>query len=68
MNIPQPAQGGLTDIEAAKFLGLKPQTMRNWRFQMKGPAYLKMGKRVVYTVEDLKKYQVKKRIDPEAVN
>ena len=59
---------GLSDIAAAKILGLKPQTLRNWRFQMRGPAYSKLGKRVVYSLQDLESYQKKHRVDPEASN
>ena len=55
----------LSDIEASKFLGLKPQTLRNWRFQMKGPAYSRVGRRIIYILEDLENYRVKNRVDPE---
>jgi hypothetical protein len=57
----------LTDIEAAAFLGLKPQTLRNWRHLSKGPAYSKMGSRCRYTIEDLEKFRQQKRIEPEPV-
>ena len=57
---------GLSDIEASKFLGLKPQTLRNWRFQVRGPAYSKIGRRCVYVLRDLENYRQKNRVDPEA--
>lgn len=56
----------LTDVEASQFLGLCPQTLRNWRCQMRGPAYHRMGRRVVYTLDDLETYRDRNRIDPEA--
>lgn len=59
-------QNALTDIEASRFLGLKPQTLRNWRCLMRGPAYSRVGRRVIYTLEDLENYRAKNRIDPEA--
>lgn len=56
----------LTDVEASKFLGLRPQTLRNWRCQCRGPAYSKIGRRCIYIVQDLEDYRKKNRIDPEA--
>ena len=50
--------------EAAKFLGLSVQTLRNWRSFRKGPAYLKLGRRVVYQLRDLTEYLNEHRIDP----
>jgi len=59
-------QIALNDIEASKFLGLCPQTLRNWRFLQRGPAYSKIGRRCIYIVQDLEDYRKKHRIDPEA--
>ena len=39
--------------EAARFLGLSPRTMEKHRTYGTGPAYRKMGGRVVYGVDDL---------------
>lgn len=50
---------------AARFLGVAVQTMRNWRHQRRGPAYVKMGRSVRYQVEDLIGYLQSKKIDPE---
>lgn len=55
----------LTDVQASKVLGLKPQTLRNWRCLRRGPAYSKLGRRIVYLLADLEKYRIKNRIDPE---
>lgn len=38
----------LTPEEAAEFLRISPRTLSNWRMQGKGPAYRKIGARVVY--------------------
>jgi hypothetical protein len=60
----------LNDVEAAEFLGVGKQTLRNWRSCGKGPAYLKLSPgprgRVGYLLEDLQAYRDKRRIDPEA--
>jgi hypothetical protein len=55
------------DVEAAKYLGLNSaQTLRNWRFLGKGPAYCRLGRRIVYLQEDLDRFLQTGRIDPEA--
>ena len=38
----------LTEEQAAKFLSLKPSTLRTWRCRRKGPSYVKMGGAVRY--------------------
>ena len=58
----------MNDVEAAQFLGLSPQTLRNYRSAGVGPVYLKLSPsrrgRVVYLLEDLQAYQDKCRIVP----
>lgn len=56
----------LNDVQAARYLGLSPQTLRNYRScGNKGPAYHKLGSRCVYKISDLEKYLAERRIDPE---
>lgn len=40
-SVPRPAYMGTN--EAAVYLGLRPQTLRRWRVQGGGPAYLRLG-------------------------
>lgn len=56
----------VSDVIAAKILGCGVQSMRNWRFQGRGPAYCKRGKMVRYRVQDLIDFMDAGRIDPEA--
>lgn len=56
----------LSVSQAAVFLGLAKQTLYNHRFYGTGPAYHKLGSRIVYRVSDLEEYLAKRRIDPEA--
>ena len=60
----------LTEVEAAEYLGIAIQTMRNWRHLQKGPPYLKLSPgprgRIVYLLEDLAAYRSQCRIDPES--
>jgi len=44
---------------AAEYLGLKYGALSGWRFQGKGPKYIKMGGAVRYKVEDLDDFAAK---------
>lgn len=55
----------INEIEVAQTLNLSVQTLRNWRNQRKGPPYLKIGRSVRYSVEDLVNYLNSKKIVPE---
>jgi len=46
----------LTTIEAAQFLGVRPNTLEIWRCKKKGPKYSKIGRRVLYDINDLEEY------------
>ena len=39
--------------EAARYLGMKPQTLAKWVTQGKGPRYVRVGGRVFYFKADL---------------
>jgi len=56
---------GLKDTEAAKLLGLHPQTLRNMRCRGVGPIYHKLGRAVRYLEKDLLSYLEKRRIQTE---
>ena len=56
----------LNDVQAAAYLGLAPQSLRNFRHKRVGPPYVKLGHRVVYLLRDLQDYLQARRIDPEA--
>ena len=55
----------VNEYEAAKILSLKVQTLRNWRSNLCGPAYLKLGRCVRYRIEDLEQFIKERRIVPE---
>lgn len=58
----------LNDKEAAAYLGVSVQSLRNWRCLGRGPAYLKLSPgprgRVKYQIEDLDEYKKRCRIKP----
>jgi hypothetical protein len=59
----------LNEEQAANYIGLKNrQTLANWRYMRKGPAYCRVGRRIIYRLEDLDAYLNSRRIDPESRN
>jgi hypothetical protein len=59
-------KGSVGEHIAKDVLGVgSVQTLRNWRHLRKGPPYVKLGRRVVYRMEDLLDYLERHRIDPE---
>ncbi|RAZ89309.1 DNA-binding protein [Mesorhizobium hawassense] len=41
---------------------ISPGTLRNWRAKRIGPAYVKLGKAVLYPVEELEKWDQKNTV------
>lgn len=53
------ALGLITEEDMAKTLMLNSvSTLATWRSQKKGPAYVKLGKRIFYTVNDLRDWVI----------
>lgn len=50
------------EVEAARLTGLSIYTLRNWRFQGRGPAYVKFGRAVRYSLEDLRTFAERCRV------
>jgi predicted site-specific integrase-resolvase len=45
----------------AKFLQILPETLGNWRSQGKGPAFIKVGGKVMYSDEDVSAWLASRR-------
>ena len=43
----------LTNNEAAEYLRMSPRTLEGYRVRGGGPAFCKVGRRVVYVLQDL---------------
>jgi excisionase family DNA binding protein len=50
------ARRWLNSQEAAEYLGLKNQTLANWRYLGKGPRYFRVGQLVKYDERDLEEW------------
>lgn len=46
----------LTSQQAAEYLSVKQSLMEDWRYRKAGPAFIKVGGRVRYKLEELKKF------------
>ena len=56
------SEQALTEREAARFLGVAPRTLNNWRYSCKGPAFIRIGSRAVrYLPADLDAYRQQHR-------
>ena len=54
----------LKDVEAAAFLGVKPQTMRVWRQKNIGPKFVRVSRNVVrYLVKDLEEFLADRTVE-----
>ena len=56
----------LDERSAAKLLGLSVFTLRNWRHQLRGPSYVKLGRSVRYRLEDLENFISGSRVNRQA--
>jgi hypothetical protein len=55
----------LTDVEAAAFLGVKPQTMRTWRHKNIGPRFIRVSRNVIrYMAKDLEAFMADRIVEP----
>jgi hypothetical protein len=52
-----------TETEAARVLGLSVATMRAWRQSRRGPRFVRLGRAIRYTPEDLKQFVAANTVD-----
>jgi hypothetical protein len=57
--IPRPVRH-FTQIDLARRWRISPRTLERWRWEGKGPRYLKLGGRVVYRLEDIEAFEAGK--------
>ncbi len=51
----------LNQTELAARWKVSPRTLERWRWTGEGPAYIKIGGRVVYRLEDIEAYEVRRQ-------
>jgi hypothetical protein len=47
----------LTQIDLAARWGLSPRTLEAWRSRGEGPAYLRLGGKIAYRIEDIEAFE-----------
>ena len=47
----------LTQSQLAERWGLKPNTLRDWRWKKRGPQFVKLGGKVVYPLDEVERYE-----------
>lgn len=52
--------------EAADFIGVSRQVLDKWRMEATGPAVHRVGRRVLYSIADLRAFMDTKRVGPLA--
>ena len=56
----------LNEYQAADVTGLSVKTLRRMRHEMRGPQYVKLGRRVVYSETDLGNWLKNNRVETNA--
>lgn len=51
----------LLQAELARRWRISPRTLERWRWLETGPTYIKVGGRVVYSLEDIEAYEAAQR-------
>ena len=47
----------LNPLELARRWSMSPRTLERWRWTGEGPRYLKVGKRIVYRLDDIEAFE-----------
>jgi predicted DNA-binding transcriptional regulator AlpA len=55
----------LTEADAAARLGLKIATLRAWRHQRRGPAFVRLGRAIRYLASDVDQFLNANRFSPD---
>lgn len=61
---PRDGHEPLTEVDAASRLGLKVATLRAWRHQRRGPAFVRLGRSIRYLASDLEAFMYAHRETP----
>ena len=58
---PNEAERHLTQLDLARRWRMSTRTLERWRWLRYGPAYLRLGKVVVYRLEDVEAFEASQR-------
>jgi hypothetical protein len=54
----------LTSLDLARRWRMSTRTLERWRWRKHGPAFLRLGKVVVYRIEDVEAFEATQRHEP----
>lgn len=54
----------LSERDAASFLGITQRTLQDWRLRRRGPAFIRLGRRIAYDRADLERFLAANRVEP----
>ncbi len=54
----------LSERDAASFLGITQRTLQDWRARRRGPAFIRLGRRIAYDRADLERFLAANRVEP----
>jgi hypothetical protein len=57
----------LNQLQLARRWHVSPRTLERWRWLDRGPAFVRLGGRIVYRLEDVEAYEAARRHDPAGV-
>jgi hypothetical protein len=60
------AEQFLNQVHLARRWNISPRTLERWRWTGEGPAFLKIGGRVVYRLDDIETYERDRRCESTA--
>ncbi len=46
----------INEFQLSEMIGIKAPTLRKWRWEGKGPKFVKFGHRVMYNMKDVESY------------
>lgn len=50
----------LTEQQLSNYWGISKNTLRKWRSNGDGPIYIKIGARIIYRLEDIEDFEIKR--------
>lgn len=58
----------LNQVHLARRWQISPRTLERWRWRGEGPAYVKIGGRVIYRLDDVEAYEGNRRCESTLQN
>lgn len=55
----------LSERDAAQYLGITQRTLQDWRLNRRGPAFIRLGRRIAYDQADLERFLSANRVEPQ---